>query len=124
MKDKESKERLYVDLAYKGSYYVTWNIDLLPAINEKLRLSQLEILLFVDIAMYYDSHRQTPCEYSYSMLADKYRCTVNGVRKSLSMLLEYKLIEHVNDRKGRTKFKYEPNVIYIKEMLIEYAQKT
>jgi predicted transcriptional regulator len=109
--------RLYRDFTHLNSLYVTWNVDLIPAVIRGYKLTSLDILLLCDIAMKYDSERQKPCGYSYGDLACKYRYSTNSIKESLQALLKNKLIERLNNRKGRVSYSYIPNVELLQSTL-------
>jgi predicted transcriptional regulator len=115
--------RLYRDFTHLNSLYVTWNVDLIPAVIRGYKLTSLDIVLLCDIAMKYDSERQKPCEYSYGDLARKYEYSTNSIKESLRVLLEHKLIERLNNRKGRVSYSYIPNVKLLQSILGDYITK-
>lgn len=129
-----AKDRLYRDYTHCGSGYVTWNLDLLAAIyNAKIELSEIRLLVFLEIAMPYDKNRNDDDDderqeraLSYAEFAKKYNLddTGKGVKKAIAYLMEKKLIKCLNKgtRAGRTKLEYEPNVKYLHKLLKAYIQ--
>jgi|GEM_PF-4207417 len=90
-----TKDRLYSDYTYCGSGYVMWNIDLLAAIyNAKIELSEIRLLVFLEIAMPYDKYRnddeRQKRALSYAEFAKKYNLddTGKGVKKAIAYLME------------------------------------
>lgn len=122
-RNQESK-KLYDSTKLQGEdrYYVTWNISIVPAIRKYYDISAIELMLFLDICMNYDSNMQKPCKYSYQELADKYHCSKNGIINALKILTKKSLIEKTNANKGRAKSEYCPNVDHIQKLRREYLR--
>jgi predicted transcriptional regulator len=123
-KQPERGEQLYLDLTAYHSYYSHWNIDLMPAIEhgQGKTLSSTEARIFQMIAMEYDADKQKPCSASYGDFAEIIICTPAGAKKAIINLLERELIIRVNDRKGRTRFEYVPNVTLCHSLLKRYVR--
>jgi hypothetical protein len=117
-------KRLYLDLQGRMRRYILLNVDLIPAILNKHPLTSVELTLFLDIAMTYDSSQQYPCRYSYKDLSTKYQYSKNGIIKAIDGLLLIGLIERPDeDRRGRKKSQYVPNVKKIHELINSYIRK-
>lgn len=99
-------------------YYVKWNIDYNKAILKKCSLSILDLLLFQEIAMYYDSHSQEPYVSTYKEMADIWGYTKTAVFNSISILQTNNLICKIGKEGRRTK--YTPNVPELQKILKEY----
>jgi hypothetical protein len=122
---KEDLKKLHrEDIRKFGAYWVIWDVDLQKAIAYKYRLSALEILIFQEIAMYYDSHNKKPCAQSYRDFSKTYGYTQQAVKNGIEMLLEIKLILQIEERKGTAKSKYVPNVERLHEIYDEYFKDT
>ena len=126
MKEYKNK-RLYIDISEWGGNkrFVTWNLDILPMIWEYYNLSQLEERLFTYICMQYDNAHESnrePLKLSYNDIADVIKCSYEGVRKAVKMLLKSNLIIVEGKRKGKAKTQYLPNVELIHEELKEYLK--
>jgi hypothetical protein len=118
---KAELKKLHREDLYKfGAYWVIWDIDLQKAIACKCRLSALEILIFQEIAMYYDSHNKEPCTQSYDDFAKTHYHTKRAVKNGIKVLLNEKLILQIEERKGTAKGKYIPNVEYLHGIYDEY----
>lgn len=118
----EQPEKLHKDLSHHGSFWVVWDIDLQKAISQRYRLSALDICIFQDIAMYYDSHKQNPRPASYSDFANWYSYTQTSVRDTIKQLIRWELIFVIKVGKGRGKSEYSPNVKYLHKLLIDYLK--
>lgn len=101
-----------------GGYYVKWNIDYNKAISKKCNLSVLDLLLFQEIAMYYDSHWQEPYVSTYKEMADIWGYTKTAVFNSITILQTNNLICKIGKEGKRTK--YIPNVPELQKILKEY----
>lgn len=124
MNDIKNK-RLFVNLEEWGGVkrYVTWNLDILPMIWEFYTLSQMEERIFTFICMQYDNRHESnfePLKLSYADIADTVKCSVEGARKAIKMLLESKLITVEGVRKGKAKTQYLPNIPLIHKELKTY----
>jgi hypothetical protein len=120
-------EELFVPSVDGGGYYTRWNIELLPAINNKYILSTFDILILLEILMQWASHSQikgepTPLKKSYKEFAGKYKRTVNAVSSSVKYLLKIELIKRSGNGKRTAKFSYSPNVEKIRQILIDYVK--
>lgn len=105
--------------------YVTWNLDILPMIWEFYTLSQMEERIFAFICMQYDNRHESnfePLKLSYADIADTVKCSVEGARKAIKMLLDSELITVEGVRKGRAKTQYLPNIPLIHEELKKYLK--
>lgn len=92
---------------------------------EYYNLSQLEERLFTYICMQYDNAHESnrePLKLSYNDIADVIKCSYEGVRKAVKMLLKSNLIIVEGKRKGKAKTQYLPNVELIHEELKEYLK--
>ena len=112
------KNQLYIDVVENGGYYVKWNIDYNKAISKKCNLSVLDLLLFQEIAMYYDSHWQEPYVSTYKEMADIWGYTKTAVFNSITILQTNNLICKIGKEGKRTK--YIPNVPELQKILKEY----
>lgn len=112
------RSRLYIDVVENGGYYVIWNLDYNKAILKKCSLSILDLLLFQEIAMYYDSHSQEPYVSTYKEMADIWGYTKTAVFNSISILQTNNLICKIGKEGRRTK--YIPNVPELQKILKEY----
>ena len=112
------KNKLYIDVVENGGYYVKWNIDYNKAILKKCNLSVLDLLLFQEIAMYYDSHSQEPYVSTYKEMADIWGYTKTAVFNSITILQTNNLICKIGKEGKRTK--YIPNVPELQKILKEY----
>ena len=112
------RSRLYIDVVENGGYYVIWNLDYNKAILKKCSLSILDLLLFQEIAMYYDSHSQEPYISTYKEMADIWGYTKTAVFNSISILQTNNLICKIGKDGRRTK--YIPNVPELQKILKEY----
>lgn len=112
------KNQLYIDVVENGGYYVKWNIDYNKAIFKKYSLSALDLLLFQEIAMYYDSHSQKPYVSTYKEMADIWGYTKTAVFNSITILQTNNLICKMGKDGKRTK--YIPNVLELQKILKEY----
>lgn len=112
------RSRLYIDVVENGGYYVIWNLDYNKAILKKCSLSILDLLLFQEIAMYYDSHSQEPYISTYKEMADIWGYTKTAVFNSISILQTNNLICKIGKEGRRTK--YIPNVPELQKILKEY----
>lgn len=112
------RSKLYIDVVENGGYYVKWNLDHNKAILKKCSLSILDLLLFQEIAMYYDSHSQEPYVSTYKEMADIWGYTKTAVFNSISILQTNNLICKIGKEGRRTK--YIPNVPELQKILKEY----
>ena len=112
------RSKLYIDVVENGVYYVKWNLDHNKAILKKCSLSILDLLLFQEIAMYYDSHSQEPYVSTYKEMADIWGYTKTAVFNSISILQTNNLICKIGKEGRRTK--YIPNVPELQKILKEY----
>lgn len=112
------RSQLYIDVVEDGGYYVKWNIDYNKAILKKCSLSILDLFLFQEIAMYYDSHSQEPYVSTYKEMADIWGYTKTAVFNSISILQTNNLICKIGKEGRRTK--YIPNVPELQKILKEY----
>ena len=112
------KNKLYIDVVENGGYYVKWNIDYNKAILKKYGLTVLDLVLFQEIAMYYDSHSQEPYVSTYKEMADIWGYTKTAVFNSISILQTNNLICKIGKEGKRTK--YTPNVPELQKILKEY----
>ena len=98
------RSKLYIDVVENGGYYVKWNLDYNKAILKKCSLSILDLLLFQEIAMYYDSHSQEPYVSTYKEMADIWGYTKTAVFNSISILQTNNLICKIGKEGRRTKY--------------------
>lgn len=117
-KEKGVKNKLYIDVVENGGYYVKWNIDYNKAILKKYGLTVLDLVLFQEIAMYYDSHSQEPYVSTFKEMADIWGYSKNAVFASITTLLVNNLICKIGKEGRRTK--YIPNVPELQKILKEY----
>lgn len=122
-------KRLYVDVSKWGAptRYVTFSIDLLDWLIEQ-NLSTIEMNLFLSIAMRYDNAHESqrkPQGYSYADLAELGRCSKNAVINAIKNLIDKKLLLCVNknERAGRGKLLYMPDIENIHKALKVYVNK-
>ena len=118
---RDDSKRLYLDLVHLSSRYVMWNVDLITVVARKFVLSQLDIVLFIDIAGQYDSRRQREYDCSYGDLANKHDRSIDAIRDSIKRLCNKELIQRIGERKGRKTYSYIPNVELLHGLLREYA---
>lgn len=124
MNDKGNK-RLYVDVSEWGGVkrFVTWQLDILPMIWKYYTLSQLEERILIYICMQYDNAHESnrePLKLSYDDIAEIIKCSYEGARKAVNMLVKSNLIIVEGKRKGKAKTQYLPNVELIHKELKEY----
>lgn len=113
---KWSKGNIYFTLAVMGEMYLSG--------------MQLAILSYIvdsyNRECFRQSYKENPknveCEMSYSDLAEKLRCDVSTIRKSLGHLVELKLLNRVG-RKGRTSYRYIPNELELNAILKRYLEE-
>lgn len=127
MNGKYKNKRLYIDVSEWGGEkrFVTWQLNILPMIWEYYTLSQLEERFFTYVCMQYDNAHESnrePLKLSYTDIADIIKCSVEGARRAVKMLLESELITVEGNRKGKAKTQYLPNVELIHKELKEYLK--
>lgn len=118
-------ERLYKDLSPLERRFAIINNDLLPAVCYCYDLSALEMLIFMYISTEYESrklkqNKRSPVKISYADLVKKLKRSKNGIVTAIKHLTNEELITPTNERKGRAKTEYVPNVEKIHQLIDKY----
>jgi hypothetical protein len=125
---KEEKiETLFIEDSYIGGFYVRMNVNLIKASRLKCKLTGFESVLLYDICSYWESNTryskaQAPLKASLKEFAVEYNVAIETVKKSLTVLLKWNLIQRENNGKQTGKYAYYPNVGVLKDNLIEYTE--
>lgn len=110
---KWSKENIYLGMALLSKYRLSGNhlavlLYIISAYNRKVFSYKTEeetgvFVSYDDLQRYLNSNEKTP-------------------KNVIKALLEWKLIicENLDERKGKSKYKYKPNIKLINEILSEY----
>ena len=104
---KQSK-RLYIAADELG--FLICNPQLFLLLSQDFHLSALEILLFMVLHYKYDSSGCKPVSASLGDWARALGCTKSGIIEVINNLLAWGIIKRVNERQGRAKSQYVPNV--------------
>lgn len=121
-------QRLYVDgKTYGGkTNYIILDGNLFPAIWKKFpHLSNTELRVFTYIITLYENGsigKYCPISLSYNDICKVVCCKYSTVREAVAALTQEKLIIDVTEeRKGRSKKRYKPNVQYIHQLIKKYV---
>lgn len=132
IKDFKGGKPLYCDSTIREdapTRYFKCNTYLLSSVLNKWKLTACDIAIFFFICAEYDNPSVNPhykgVALSYADLEKITSYSHKSVIRSIYGLIDSNLIKVVEEeRKGRSKTRYVPNVPYIHELIVEYAKRS
>lgn len=104
------------------------NTCLMYAITREYLLGSCQFTLLIHIITEYDRQVLTYCKgeigvsLSYDDIAKKLNTSKDTAKQAAKKLIDLDLIKRINDRAGRAKYKYIPNVQLLKELMNNYLK--